>query len=94
MYVVTPHWNRLDETALMLGHNICFKAVMWKIIRNYLFYPFLSGELSYLSIILCGHKALINISFIFHHIILTSTDLLADWVYFFCLLHMYMTWNY
>ena len=24
IYVVTPHKNRLDETVLMSGHNICF----------------------------------------------------------------------
>ena len=23
-YFVTPHWNCLQETILMLGHKICF----------------------------------------------------------------------
>ena len=27
-YVVTPQQNRLVETALMMGHNICFKGVI------------------------------------------------------------------
>ena len=31
-YVVTPHLNRLDETVLMMGHNIHFKGILWKII--------------------------------------------------------------
>ena len=31
-YVVTPHWNRPDETALMMGRSIRLKAVIWKII--------------------------------------------------------------
>ena len=25
-YVVTPYWNRLFETVLMMGHNICFNG--------------------------------------------------------------------
>ena len=29
----------------MMGHNICFKGVIWKIIPNP-FYPFLSGALN------------------------------------------------
>ena len=31
-YVVTPHWNHLGETALMMGHKICFDGKIWKII--------------------------------------------------------------
>ena len=31
-YVVTPHKNRLSEMLLMMGQNICFKGVIWKII--------------------------------------------------------------
>ena len=31
-YVVTPPLNRLDEMVLMMGHNACFYAKMWKII--------------------------------------------------------------
>ena len=23
-FMVIPHWNRLDETVLMIGHKICF----------------------------------------------------------------------
>ena len=29
---MTPHENRLDETVLMIGRNIRFKGVTWKII--------------------------------------------------------------
>ena len=39
--VVTPHWNCLDETVLMMGHNM----LCYKISLNYPFYPFLSGAL-------------------------------------------------
>ena len=31
-YVVTPHYNRLAETVLMKGHNICFYGEIWEII--------------------------------------------------------------
>ena len=31
-YVVTPHYNRLDETVLMVGHKICFYGKIWLII--------------------------------------------------------------
>ena len=31
-YVVTPHWNRLNETVLMMGHKICFYGEIWLII--------------------------------------------------------------
>ena len=34
-YVVTPHWNCLGKTILMMGHNIGFKGVIWKIIRKF-----------------------------------------------------------
>ena len=30
--VVTPHYNRLAKTVLMMGHNIIFKGGIWKII--------------------------------------------------------------
>ena len=32
--VVTPHLNRLDETVIMIGHNIHFKRVIQKIISK------------------------------------------------------------
>ena len=50
-YVVTPHLNHLDETVLMMGHNIRFKGVIWKIICKYSFDPFLSGTL---NVVLCS----------------------------------------
>ena len=31
-YIVTPHQNRLSETVLMRGHNICFRQEIRKII--------------------------------------------------------------
>ena len=30
----------------MMGHNICFKRVIWRIILKLSLYPFLSGALS------------------------------------------------
>ena len=39
---MTPHQNRLDETVLMMGHNIYFKGIIRKIIP---IYPLLSGAL-------------------------------------------------
>ena len=44
-YVVTPHENRLGETVLMIGHNVCFKEIIWNIISKLSLYPFLSGAL-------------------------------------------------
>ena len=29
---MTPHYNRLDETVLLMGRNIYFEGVIWKII--------------------------------------------------------------
>ena len=29
----------------MMGRNICFRGVIWKIIPKYPFYPFLSGNI-------------------------------------------------
>ena len=40
-YVVTPHLNRLSETVLMMGFNIRFKGVIWKIIPKLSLSPFL-----------------------------------------------------
>ena len=40
-YVVTHHLNRLDETVQMMGHNIHFKGVIWKIISKVSFFPLL-----------------------------------------------------
>ena len=34
-YVVTPNLNRLDETAQMKGHHICYYAEITKITPNY-----------------------------------------------------------
>ena len=31
-YVVTPYYNRIDETVLMMGRKICFYGEIWLII--------------------------------------------------------------
>ena len=41
-YVVTPHQNRLGETVLIVGHNLCFYG---KFSLNYSSYLLLSGAL-------------------------------------------------
>ena len=40
-YVVTPHYNRLDETVLMMGHKICFYGEIWLIISELSLLPLL-----------------------------------------------------
>ena len=29
---MTPHYNHLDETVLMMGHKICFNEEIWIVI--------------------------------------------------------------
>ena len=41
IYVVTPHLNRLVETVLMRGHNICFHEEIWIIIPKLSLLPLL-----------------------------------------------------
>ena len=37
---MTPHWNYLGETVLLMGHNLRFKEILWKIILKFsLFTP-------------------------------------------------------
>ena len=31
-YVVTPHYNRLGEMVLMMGHKVCFYREIWLLI--------------------------------------------------------------
>ena len=33
-YIVTPHWNRLTETVLVRGHNICLNGKIRIIIHK------------------------------------------------------------
>ena len=33
-YFVTPHYNRLSKTTLMMCHNIRFYGAIWKIITK------------------------------------------------------------
>ena len=40
-YVVTPHYNRLDETVLTMGDKICFHGGMWLIIPKLSLLPLL-----------------------------------------------------
>ena len=42
---MTHHYNRLFETFLMMGHNICFHLEIRKLSLNYPQYSFLSGAL-------------------------------------------------
>ena len=39
--VVTPHFNCLGETILLMGHNILFKGVLWEIIFELSLLPLL-----------------------------------------------------
>ena len=50
-YVVTPHKNRLVETVLMKGHNICFMEKFGKLPLNYPYYPFLSRPIVFYNIL-------------------------------------------
>ena len=45
-YVVTSHQNHLSERGLMMGHNICLKGLIWKLIPNLSLFslPFWSTE--------------------------------------------------
>ena len=40
-YVVTPHKNRLEETVLMMGHNLCFFGEICPIIPELSLLPLL-----------------------------------------------------
>ena len=40
-YVVTPHYNRLDETVLMMAHKICFNGEIGLIIPKLSLLPLL-----------------------------------------------------
>ena len=51
-YVVTPYKNRLNETVLMVGYNICFKGVLWKIIPKLYLSPLLIWNTDYLESII------------------------------------------
>ena len=50
-YVVTPYKNRLDEPILMMGHNIRFKGVIWKIIPILSLLPLLSWSTGILTVL-------------------------------------------
>ena len=39
MYIVTPHKNRLNETVLMMGHNIHIERIIWKVIPKFSLLP-------------------------------------------------------
>ena len=46
----------------MMGHNTCFKGVIWKLPLNYLFYPFLSGALLFLYSWLLSHRLIYHLT--------------------------------
>ena len=52
IYVVTPQLNRLDETVLMMGHNIRFYGEIWLIILALSLSPFLIWSTGYTSMFL------------------------------------------
>ena len=39
---VTPHYNRLSEKVIMMGRNISFKEIIWKIIPKLSLLPLLT----------------------------------------------------
>ena len=39
-HAVALHWNRRDETVVMMRHNIRLKGVMWELSLNYPFTSF------------------------------------------------------
>ena len=41
-HVLTPHYNNLNETVLMMGHKICFHGEIWKIIPKLSLLPLLT----------------------------------------------------
>ena len=45
-YVVTTHKNRLDETVLMRGNDICFNSECGKLSQKYTCNSFISGALA------------------------------------------------
>ena len=45
-HAVTPQWNCLGQTVLMMGCHIVLKEYYGKLSLNNPFYPFLSGALS------------------------------------------------
>ena len=47
-YVVTPHYNRHNETVLMMGHKICFYGEIWPIISKLTLLPPLICSTAYL----------------------------------------------
>ena len=47
---MAPHQNRLSETVLMRGQNVCFYEEIWKIIPKFPCYAFLSGALNYIHV--------------------------------------------
>ena len=44
---MTPHLDRLVETVLMMGRNISFKGVIWKIIPKLSLLPLLNWSTGY-----------------------------------------------
>ena len=70
-YAVTPQSNRLSEMVLLMGHNLCFKEVIWKIIPKLSLLPFLSGALLGLRLV-CGRPTLALCSVLIPRILSSS----------------------
>ena len=57
MYVVTPHLNRLCKTILVMGRDMSFKGVIWKIIPKLSLLPILIWRI---AVLVSGGKTKID----------------------------------
>ena len=57
MYVVIPHLNRLGKTILVMGRDMSFKGVIWKIIPKLSLLPILIWRI---AVLVSGGKTKID----------------------------------
>ena len=57
MYVVTPHLNRLGKTILVIGLDMSFKGVIWKIMPKLSLLPILIWRI---AVLVSGGKTKID----------------------------------
>ena len=57
MYVVTPYLNCLGKTILVMGRDMSFKGVIWKIIRKLSLLPILIWRI---AVLVSGGKTKID----------------------------------
>ena len=57
MYVVTPRLNRLGKTILVMGRDMSFKGVIWKIIPKLSLLPILIWRI---AVLVSGGKTKID----------------------------------